>query len=219
MIKENSLIHSDCLDIMCDIPDKSIDLVLTDPNYGIKQDGRNNHTRDCLATSKDYSNNIKYDNDSPSKVYFNELFRISKNQIVFGANHFISKMPYDSSCWIVWDKDNGKTDFADCELAWTSFKTAVRKFKYKWQGMLQEDMKNKDILVHPNQKPLSLMLWLLKNYSKENDLIFDGFAGSGTTALACIELNRHFICVEKDFDYYNIAKKRIDDAKSQLKLF
>jgi len=142
------LYNCDCMDIMRQLPDKWADLAITDPPYGIGEDGRKNHTRGCLAISRNYSNNNKYDIEPPPREYFVELRRISKNQIIWGANHFISRNPYDSSCWIVWDKDNGETDFADCELAYTSFKTAVRKFRYRWQGMLQENMKNKEVLIH-----------------------------------------------------------------------
>ena len=106
------------------IPDKFFELAIIDPPYGIGENGTKNHTRSKLAESKDYKSYAGNDNASPPEEYFRELFRISKNQIIFGANHFISKIPYDSSCWIVWDKENGNNDFADCELAWTSFKSA-----------------------------------------------------------------------------------------------
>lgn len=111
---------------------------------------------------------------------------------------------------MVWDKDNGESFFADCELAWTSFDTAVRKFKWKWNGMLQEQMgKNKEERVHPTQKPLELMKWCLQNYSKENDLIFDGFLGSGSTILAAKHLKRNFIGIEISKDYCKIAEDRL----------
>lgn len=209
----NSIIHGDCLDIMRDIPDKSIDLVLTDPPYGIgikSTIGGNN-----LCKVKNYKSFD--DSKIPDKKYFEELFRISKNQIIFGGNYFIEHLK-NTSCFIIWDKMN-TGNFADAELLWTSFKTSTRIYKYKWNGMIQEDMKNKQIRKHPTEKPINLLINILKNYSNESDLIFDGFAGSGTTALACIELNRRFICVEKDLDYYNIAKKRIEDEQSQLRLF
>ena len=219
MIELNNIIHADCMDIMRDIPDKYFELAIIDPPYGIKEDGRKNHTRCKLTASKNYSDKVKYDNCSPDKNYFNELFRISKNQIVFGANHFISKIPHDSSCWIVWDKDNGLTDFADCELAWTSFNTAVRKFKYKWQGMLQENMKNKDILQHPNQKPVALYRWLLQNYAKTGDKIIDTHSGSGSCAIACHLEKFDFLAIEKDKDYYEASVKRLDEVRSQGVLF
>ena len=133
---------------------------------------------------------------------------ISKNQIIFGGNYYASILG-DSSCWIVWDKDNGKTDFADCELAWTSFKTAVRKFKWRWQGMLQEDMANKEKRLHPTQKPLPLMKWIVEKYSKPGDLIIDPFSGSFTTSVGCKQLGRKYIGVEISKEYCEIAVQRL----------
>ena len=107
-----------------------------------------------------------WDKEAPDEMYFKVLMRVSKNQIIWGANHFISRIPYDSSCWLVWDKLNGKNDFADCELAWTSFKKAVRKFVFQWAGMLQGNMKEKEIRIHPTQKPRALYAWIFKNFSR-----------------------------------------------------
>lgn len=120
-------INADCMEIMKQTPDKYYDLAIVDVPYGIGEDGAKNHTRGKLATSKNYKAYSSGDKEAPNIDYWNELTRVSKNQIIWGANHFISKIPFDSSCWIVWDKDNGETDFADCELAWTSFNTSVIK--------------------------------------------------------------------------------------------
>ena len=147
------------------------------------------------------------------------MIRVSKNQIVWGANHFISKIPYDSSCWIVWDKENGETDFADCELAYTSFVTAVRKIKMKWAGMLQHDMKNKETRIHPTQKPVALYKWLLDNYAKPGDKILDTHLGSGSIAIAAHDYGFDLVGCELDTDYYNAAMKRINLHKLQTKLF
>lgn len=171
-----------------------------------------------LAKKSDFEKK-GWDKKSPENKAFEELLRISENQIIFGANHFISKIPYDSSSWIVWDKDNGDNNFADCELAWTSHKTAVRKFRWKWQGMLQQNMKDKDVKIHPTQKPVALMSWCLNNYSQENDLIFDGFLGSGTTAIACIRTKRRLIGCELDPIYFEKACERIETELKQLTLF
>lgn len=156
----------DCLKIMPLIEDSFFDLAIVDPPYGIGEDGRKNASRGLLAKTKDYSNNSRYDDEIPPKEYFDELFRISKNQIIFGGNYFIEYLN-NTQCFIVWDKDNGNTDFADCELAWTSFKSSVRKFKYRWNGMLQENMNNKEIRIHPNQKPKDLYIWILNKYAKK----------------------------------------------------
>ena len=146
-------------------PDNYFKLAIVDVPYGINESGQTNKTRCKLAKSKDYGNK-NWDKSAPDKSYFDELIRVSENQIIFGANHFISKLPYDSSCWVVWNKKNGKTDFADCELAWTSFKTAVRMAEFRWHGMLQQDMANKELRIHPTQKPVKLYQWLLENYAK-----------------------------------------------------
>lgn len=207
------------MELMARYPDKYFDIALVDPPYGINENGDRNKSREKLAKSKDYKSFAGNDVSSPEQIYFNELKRVSKNQIIWGANHFISKIPFDSSCWIVWDKDNGLTDFADCELAYTSFKTAVRIFKFKWQGMLQGDMKNKEIRIHPTQKPVKLYEWLLMNYAKEGDKILDTHMGSGSIALACHNLGFDLTACELDKDYYEAAMKRLEQHQSQLTMF
>jgi site-specific DNA-methyltransferase (adenine-specific) len=192
---------------MKDIPDKSIDLVLTDPPYGIGETNKKNSSRGCLAKTTDFGE-YSWDSNRPDKKYFDEIIRVSKNQIIFGGNYFIDFL-HPSNCWIVWDKDNGATDFADCELAWTSFGSAVRKIKWKWQGMLQQAGVKKEKRVHPTQKPVGVMAWILEHYSKEGETILDPFMGSGTTGVACKKLNRDFIGIELDADYFKIASDRI----------
>lgn len=212
----NKIINADCLDILKELPDKCIDLVLTDPPYGIGEANGKNTSRGKLAIAKDYGKK-DWDNKIPEKEIFDEIFRVSKHQIIFGGNYF-AKYLHNSPSWLVWDKNNGNIDFADCELAWTNFKSAVRKYLWTWNGMLQHDMKNKDIRIHPTQKPLKLFEMILRDYSNENDLILDCFSGSGTTAIACHNLNRRFICIEKDKDYYKSSVERLNNALAQLKL-
>jgi site-specific DNA-methyltransferase (adenine-specific) len=213
MLKTNKIHLGDCLEVMKEIKDKSIDLIITDPPYGIKEAvGKNKSRSHKGIKAKDYGKK-DWDNAIPDKIYFDEIFRISKNQIIFGGNYFVEYLK-NSSCWLVWDKNN-TGDFADCELAWTSFKTAVRKYKFTWNGMLQEDMKNKEIRIHPTQKPVKLFQMILADYSKPDHLILDPFSGSGTTAIACHNLNRQFVCIEKDQDYYNDSIKRYKEAKAQ----
>lgn len=209
----------DNMEMMSRYPDKFFDLAIIDPPYGIGEDGRNNHTRGLLCKPKDYRSKAKYDNESPPISYFDELFRVSKNQIMWGANHYISKIPIDSSCWISWDKDNGETDFADCELAWTSFKTAVRKFQYRWNGMLQGDMKNKEVRFHPNQKPSKLYRWLLQNYAQPGDKILDTHLGSQSSRIAAYDMGFDFYGCELDKDYFHQGCKRFEQHKQQLALF
>lgn len=214
----NKVIQGDCIDVMKELPDKCVDLVLTDPPYGIGAvTYKRMKSRSQLAEAGNYD---KFDwNDKiPEKVYFDEMIRISKNQIIWGGNYFVEYL-FNGPCWLVWDKDNGKNDFADCELAWTSFKTAVRIYKYRWQGMLQGNMKNKEKHYHPTQKPLPLIEWCLDKYSKEGDVIFDGFSGSGTTGVGCVKMNRKFILADRELAYCEIARQRIEQEKNQLKLF
>lgn len=201
------------------LPDKYADLAIVDVPYGIGESGSKNHTRGKCAISKDYKPFHGNDLAAPDNSYFDELFRVSKNQIIFGANHFISKIPYDSSCWIVWDKENGDTDFADCELAWTSFKSAVRCFHFRWQGMLQGDMKNKEERIHPTQKPVKLYEWILTHYAKQGDIILDTHVGSASSLVACHALGFDYIGSEIDEHYYNLANERLELEKSQLRLF
>lgn len=207
-----------CMQGMKEFPDKYFDLAIVDPPYGIGENGDKNHTRGELAKAKNYKAFSGNDIEPPSKEYFDELFRVSKNQIIWGANHFISKMPFDSSCWIVWDKDNGDNDFADCELAWTSFDSAVRKFKYRWNGMLQENMKNKEIRMHPTQKPVALYEWLLNRYAKPNDIILDTHVGSASSLIACHNTNHKFVGFELDEYYYKLSKQRLDTEMAQMRL-
>ena len=155
----------------------------------------------------------------PTADYFKELFRVSKNQIIWGANHFISLMPYDSSCWIVWNKENGDTDFADCELAWTSFKSAVRLFSFRWSGMLQGEMKHKEYRIHPTQKPIALYEWLLRKYAKEGDTVLDTHVGSASSLIACHRTQHKFVGFELDKEYYRLAKERLDAERAQMSIF
>ena len=214
-----SVYLSDCTTLMKTFYDKQFDLAIVDVPYGIGEDGSKNHTRGKLATSKNYKGYSGNDLNAPEAEYWNELLRISKNQIVWGANHFISRLPFDSSCWIVWDKENGETDFADCELAWTSFNKAVRKFKWKWQGMLQQNMKDKQQRIHPNEKPIQLYEWLLKNYATPEMSILDTHVGSGSSRIACDKFGSSFTGYEIDKNYFEAQEKRFEEYKSQLTLF
>lgn len=218
----NRIINADCLDILKQLPDKCVDLVLTDPPYGIDvidshYDNRIRRSANCKADSKHYTRS-DWDKTIPNKYLFNEIIRVSKHAIIFGGNYFIENLT-NSSCWLVWDKLNGSNAFADCELAWTNFNTAVRKYEYLWNGMLQQNMKEKEERIHPTQKPVGLFMKILQDYSKENDLILDCFSGSGTTAVACHNLKRRFICIEKDPEYWKASCERLEQAQRQQTLF
>ena len=209
--------NEDCIEVMKRYPDNYFDLAIVDPPYGIGEDGLKNHSR-CKATKATKYTPKNWDKEPPQQEYFEELFRVSKNQIIFGANHFIERINKNSSCWIVWTKLN-TGDFADCELAWTSFNTAVRKFDFMWNGMLQGDMKNKENRIHPTQKPVRLYDWILKNYAKEHQIILDTHLGSGSSRIAANKAGVFFIGCEIDKEYFDKQNKRYEDFISQTRLF
>jgi len=209
----NKVHCADCLEFMKNMPDKCVDLVVTDPLYGIDVGKSETVGGGKLAEVTKYGKH-DWDKNIPSKEVFNELFRVSRNQIIFGGNYMVEHL-YNSSCWIVWDKDN-TGDFADCELAWTSFRSAVRKIKYRWNGMLQGNMHEKEKRVHPTQKPQPVMQWILEKYAKRTDIIFDPFMGSGTTLCACRELHMDYIGVEINQEYCAIAEKRLFNTQGSL---
>lgn len=209
------MFNQDCMEWMKDIPSKYYDLAIVDPPYGIGAGYGIGGGK--LAKVKRYKNG-EWDNAIPPKEYFNELIRVSRNQIIWGGNYMIDHL-YNTPCFIVWDKDNGNLDFADSELAWTSFKSAVRNFKYKWSGMLQQDMKNKEVRIHPTQKPVELYRWLLKNYAKPGGKIFDSHGGSGSICIACHDMGYDLDWCEFDKDYYDAAVKRYNNHVSQIRMF
>ncbi len=210
------LLNMDCMDYLRECDDNAFQLAIVDPPYGIGEDGSNNKSRSKLAAAKNYKPYIGNDEKPPDLQYFQELKRVSKNQIIWGANHFCGIFGGSSSCWIVWDKVNSG-DFADCELAYTSFKTAVKLFRFMWNGMLQGDMKNKEHRIHANQKPVKLYEWLLTNYAKEGDRILDTHGGSMSSAIACHNLNYDMTIIELDDDYFKAGKERLEAHQQQLR--
>lgn len=206
--------NMDCMKLMAEFEDNHFDLAIVDPPYGIKMDGGKIGGDKC-GEAKNYTKK-DWDEKAPNLQYFEELKRVSKNQIIWGANHFIGNIPdANSSCWIVWDKCN-TGNFADCELAYSSFDTAVRKFQFRWNGMLQEDMSNKEIRIHPTQKPVRLYTWLLTNYAKEGDRILDTMVGSASSLIACHQLGFDVVGCELDEEYYKNAQQRIKDETAQM---
>jgi site-specific DNA-methyltransferase (adenine-specific) len=214
------LFNMDCMEAMAKMPDKAFDLAIVDVPYGIDaaSDVRGNtQYGNAKAISKSYGAK-DWDKSKPTGDYFKELFRVSENQIIWGANH-LGDMP-PSPCWVVWDKDNGDNGYADCELAWASFSSAVRKIKYTWHGMIQQHMgKNKEIRIHPTQKPVSLYKWLLQNYAKQGNKILDTHLGSGSIAIACWDMGFDLTGYEIDTDYFNDAVARLERHKAQGQLF
>lgn len=211
------LFNADSLAAMKAMPDKAYDLAIVDVPYGIGEDGMSNHSRGCLAETTKFTVK-KWDREPPPSEYFSELRRVSANQIIWGANHFIDRVPIPSPCWVVWDKINGKTDFADCELALTSFPSAVRQFRFQWQGMLQGDMAHKEKRIHPTQKPVALYKWLLTHYAKPGDKILDTHGGSGSICIACHDLGFDLDWWEIDREYFEAAKERLERHQRQKML-
>ena len=213
---ENKIINADCMDILKQLPDKCVDLVLTDPPYGIG----NKFTSDFgLHEIKKLRGTFDWNEKIPDNVIFDEILRVSKNQIIFGGNYF-TEILKPTNAWIVWDKRgdlNLKNPFSDCELAWTSFKFPMKKYTVVNMGFIsQKDERGKRI--HPTQKPCELFGQIIRDCSKPNDLILDCFSGSGTTAIAAHRLGRRFICIEKDEFYYQSSVKRLEEEQRQGRL-
>lgn len=198
------------MEYMKGVPDKHFDLAIVDPPYGINI----NMNMGRRAGKKAVHKNKDWDKTIPDEPYFNELFRVSKNQIIWGGNYF--PLPLTKS-WIFWDKEVPEgVDFADGELAWTSFSKTLIKAKVKYTGFQGMDNGGK---IHPTQKPVALYKWLLKNYAKEGDKILDTHLGSGSIAIACHDYGFDLVGCELDEDYYKAAVKRFNAHKSQAKLF
>lgn len=209
----NQIIRADCLDFMKQLPDKCIDLVLTDPPYGLGMAARGRIGTSRLGVCRDYGKS-DWDNSIPTSSCFDEIKRVSHQQIIWGGNYFTNVIG-KATHWIYWDKDNFDNDFSDGELAWTSFNlTSVRRFKYRWAGMLQEPDHIKEDRIHPTQKPLALMLWLIERYTNPQDLILDPFCGSGTTCVAAEQLGRKWIGIEISEAYCEIARDRIKAVRT-----
>ena len=191
---------------------ENIDAVVTDPPYGINENNKKNLSREKKAKPRDYGEFI-WDNSRVDQNIIHLIRQKSRYQIIFGGNYY--ELP-STSCWLVWDKQNGNNDFADCELAWTNLKTAVRRIYWRWNGMIR---RGDDERVHPTQKPLGVMRWCIEKLPKDANTILDPFMGSGTTGVACAMMGRKFIGVELDQKYFDIACKRIEKAYNQLDLF
>lgn len=206
------LLHIDCMEFMGHIADKYFDLAIVDPPYGLGEAHQGMISRH--HSQKKYA--VKdWDNEPPSPEYFKELMRVSKNQIIWGANHFISRIPYDSPCWIYWHKDR-HGDFADGELAWTSFKTALRTYKFTWDGFRKQMPCNR---IHPTEKPVNLYKWLLENYANPGDKILDTHGGSMAIAVAAEKMGFDLTVCENDDEYYKAGVKRFKRETAQQSIF
>jgi site-specific DNA-methyltransferase (adenine-specific) len=198
------------MDLMRDTPDGFFDLAIVDPPYGIRvgdnKQGMGRRKGDARATYKMGD----WDHEAPPVEYFAELRRVSKHQIVWGANHFIERLPINSACWIVWDKMfSNEMSFAAAELAWTSFESTAKKFQC---------LPLQDGRIHPTQKPVALYNWLVANYAKPGQRILDTHMGSGSIAIACHYFGAHLTATEIDPDYFAAACQRIKRETQQLGL-
>ena len=205
-------------------PDKFFDLAIVDPIYGDVTKGgymtnnKGQHIGTGKANQKGYHPGL-WNQKKSGKDYFTELFRVSKNQIIFGGNYFTDNLP-TSQGWIIWDKQHPKgISFADCEMAWTSIDKATRIFRYMWNGMIQGNMKEKEIRIHPTQKPVALYEWILNNYAKDGDIVLDTHVGSASSLIACHNTNHKYVGFEIDEEYYNLARKRLNQEEAQMNIF
>jgi len=205
------LYNKDCMEAMASMKTGEFDLAIVDPPYGI------NVTKMTLGNGKNKTHDGKknWDESIPSKEYFEELFRVSKFSIIWGANHFTPHLP-SSTSWIFWDKKTGQNSFSDGELAYTNFGGALRKYTKLWLGSNAQD---KDGRIHPTQKPVALYTWLLDKYAQKGWKILDTHLGSGSSAIAAHDLGYEFHGYELDEEYYEAASNRLKEHQKQLQLF
>ena len=219
-----TITNEDNMQLMARYPDNYFELAIVDPPYAVGMDGgkigfngkmkRNNTTSLCLKGN--VFTKKQWDNKIPSQEYFDELFRVSKNQIIWGNNYFGFK-----GGAIFWDKDNGNSNFSDGEIAFQSFTKSVRKYKFRWHGFFQENMspEHREKKIHPTQKPVALYKWLLTKYTKQGDKILDTHLGSGSIAIACHDYGFELTACELDKEYYDKAIERIKNHTAQQSLF
>ncbi|MGL4588611.1 MAG: DNA methyltransferase [Mycoplasmatales bacterium] len=217
-----TITNEDNMELMARYPDNFFDLAIVDPPYGINADKKNNgyNSYSHLKNSKAKINNYKIGWDScvPTIEYFNELKRVSKKQIIWGINYY-----HYSNLFIggrlFWDKGVTMPTYSKGELAYLSWLNSIDVVNINWHGMIQQDMKNKEIRIHPTQKPVALYKWLLEKYAKQGDKILDTHLGSGSIAIACHDYDFELTACELDEEYYNKAIERIKNHTSQQKIF
>lgn len=208
-IGDCTLYLGDCTEVMPTL--EQVNAVVTDPPYGIGEAAGKNKSRSVLADSTDYGHSKWDDNPIDQKIIDNLL--TYKYQIIFGGNYY--DLP-PTSCFLIWDKENGNNDFADCELAWTNLDKAVRKINWLWHGMIR---KGNEKRYHPTQKPVGVMQWSIGYLPNDAKTILDPFMGSGTTGVACAKMGRQFIGIELERRYFDIACQRIEEAYQQPDFF
>ena len=211
VIGDCRLLLGDCLEILPTLG--KVDAVVTDPPYGIGESSKKAATRGKLAAARDYGGDEDWDNEPADPRVIAWMREHSASQIIFGGNYF--DLP-PSSCWLVWDKQNGDNDFADCELAWTNLPKAVRRIHWMWNGMLR---KGKEERFHLTQKPLGVMEWSLTHLPDAARVVLDPYAGSGTTGVACVKKRLSFIGIERLPHHFETMCDRIAKAYAQPDMF
>jgi site-specific DNA-methyltransferase (adenine-specific) len=207
-----NITNEDNMELMARYPDNYFDLAIVDPPYGnIDAIGLTDNKKNGKQATKRKGYRL-FENIAPDNEYYLELERVSKNQIVWGGNFL-------GLCGgvVVWQK-NG-TAFGEAEIAICSTHKSVKVFEYTWNGMIQGDMKNKEVRIHPTQKPVALYKWILDKYAKQGDKILDTHLGSGSIAIACHDYGFDLTACELDKEYFDLAQKRINQHVAQLKLF
>lgn len=234
--------NRDCMEAMKEFPDNFFDLAVVDPPYGINITGSHSvhverereRERAAIGGSGAFGGKKNADRGRriimpkryhsfddqtpPDAEYFSAIKRVSKNQIIWGGNYFLDYLG-STSCMICWDKCRTDLNFADGEFAWTSFKSPARIFRFKWNGMLQQDMKNKEDRIHPTQKPVRLYQWIYERFAKQGDKILDTHLGSGSSRIAAFESNLDFWGYEIDKVYFDLQEERFNKYISQMNLF
>lgn len=212
--------NADCLEAMRQMTDNQFDLAIVDPPYGIGfgEFNRTNKRSDGTRYKADKYKNSGWDDSIPTQEYFDELRRVSKNQIVWGGNYFPPL--WDNGCkgFIFWYKGNPVPNFADGELAWSSFNKVAKQFDYRYYGGLEGNT-SASVKIHPTQKPVKLYEWLLDNYAEQGQTILDTHLGSGSIAIACHNRGYSLTAFEIDKEYFEAAKKRLEVHQSQLTIF
>ena len=206
--------NEDNMVLMARYPDNHFDLAIVDPPYGIKRDGHSGS--ECKNNKHNWKKHDfkEWDNSAPKKEYFDELFRVSKNQIIWGANYFVEFLNKGTMGWIFWYKGQEGLTMSDGEIAYSSFQKATRQININ-RGFIARNGGS----IHPTQKPVKLYEWLLINYAKENDKILDTHLGSGSIALACHNLGFDLTACELDTEYFEASLKRLKQHQQQLTMF
>ena len=207
-----TITNEDNMELMARYEDNYFDLAIVDPPYGIGIDGQKESKKGKKSDRK-YHKQKQWDNSIPNKDYFNELQRVSKNQIIWGANYFVEHLTKGTKGWIVWFKGQIGLTMSDCELAYSSFQRATRVVNINRVDLLKQNT------IHPTEKPIRLYQWLLDNYAEKGDKILDTHLGSGSIAIACHNLGYDLTACELDKEYYDAAIKRIQQHKAQIRMF